>query len=174
MPKATLIRQAARHDVPGLLGIWEELMLMHAERDDRFALASNASDEWCVQAYELLSREDAFFLTAERDGQLAGFCLGWIAKNPSIYRVAEVGFVSEIAVRQVHRRHHIGRTLMQAAARWCRQRGLTELQLSTAVWNDDAISFWRSLGGEPLLVRFRFDLDDMTPDVRSPADDLRR
>ena len=46
-----------------------------------------------------------------------GFCLGWIARNPPIYRVSEVGFISEIAVGREHQRRGVGRALVDEAMR---------------------------------------------------------
>ena len=55
-------------------------------------------------------------------------------------------------------RHGVGRALMVASQRWFKDRRLTEYQLSTAVWNEPARAFWQAMGGQPLLVRYRFDV----------------
>ncbi len=154
------MRVALHEDVASLSVIWQELMDMHERTDERFALAPDALFRWRSLAHEVLDRDDGFLLVAERRGQLAGFCLGWLAKNPVIYRVTEVGFVSEIAVTASARRHGVGRALISAVRDWFRKRGVREFQLSTAVWNLDAQAFWKSLGGDPLLLRYRFQLDD--------------
>ncbi len=152
--------RAARHsDVPALAAIWQELMDLHEQTDDRFALADDAVARWRSLAHEILGREDGFLVLAEVDGAPAGFCLGWLAKNPAIYRVPEVGFVSEIAVTRASRRQGVGRALIAAAREWFRGHDVGEFQLSTAVWNHDAQAFWEALGGEPLLTRYRFRVD---------------
>lgn len=152
------IRPATASDLQPLAEIWLEMMTDHESRDARFALAPAAAALWQDQAEELLYKDDAFVLAAEARDGLQGFCVGWVAKNPVIYRLPEVGFISEIAVRRRAKRHGIGRALVDAARTWFRQRRLTELQLSTAVWNDEARAFWQTLGGHPLLVRYHFDL----------------
>lgn len=139
--------------------VWQELMELHERQDARFALADDALYRWRTLAHEVLDREDGFLLAAELDGRLVGLCLGWLAKNPVIYRVSDVGFVSEIAVTRGLRRHGVGRALIDAAAAWFRERDVHEFQLSTAVWNQEAQAFWKALGGEPLLLRYRFQLD---------------
>ena len=152
------IRAARARDVPALSLLWAELMELHAGRDPRFALALDAPAQWRTQVSDVLGREDAFVLMAEADGQPVGFCVGWIAKNPPIYRVADVGFISEIAVTGAEQRRGVGRALMDGAGEWFRRRGLAEVQLSTAVWNESAHAFWKAMGGEPLLMRYRFVL----------------
>lgn len=152
------VRSARHSDVPALSSIWQELMDLHEGRDQRFALADDAVARWRALAHEILGREDGFLSLAEVDGQPVGFCLGWVAKNPAIYRVAEVGFISEIAVTSSSRRHGVGSALIAAARSWFRGRHVSEFQLSTAVWNQDAQDFWAANGGEALLVRYRFDV----------------
>ncbi len=155
---AVIVRPARLLELPALAEIWRELMAMHAGRDERFALAPRAAERWEQLAADLVEREDGFVLAAEQERALVGFCVGWIARNPVIYRVAEVGFVSEIAVTRRARRGGVGRALMREVRRWFVNKGVTELQLSTAVWNAEARAFWEALGGEPMLLRYHFDL----------------
>ena len=152
--------RAARHaDVPALAAIWQELMELHEHTDERFALAEDAVVRWRALAHEILGRDDGFLQMAELDGRPVGFCLGWLAKNPAIYKVSEVGFISEIAVTASCRRQGVGRALIDSARTWFRAHRVQEFQLSTAVWNKDAQSFWVANGGAPLLVRYRFNVD---------------
>jgi ribosomal protein S18 acetylase RimI-like enzyme len=134
-------------------------MELHEKTDPRFALADEAAARWRALAHDILGRDDGFLTLAEIDGAVVGFCLGWLAKNPAIYRVSEVGFISEIAVTRHCRRHGVGRALVAEAREWFRARKVDEFQLSTAVWNREAQAFWEALGGEALLLRYRFRVD---------------
>ncbi len=155
---AIQVRPAELSDLGVLSAIWQELMDYHQQTDARFALASDAVERWMVLAEDMLSREDAFLLAAHNGGDPIGFCLGWIARNPPIYRVHEVGFISEIAVARAEQRRGVGRALVHEAMRFFERKGVREFQLSTAVWNQGAHEFWRALGGEVLLYRYRFPL----------------
>ena len=156
---AIRVRPARHSDVGALADIWQELMDIHEHTDHRFALAEDAVARWRSLAHEILGREDGFLSVAEVDGAAVGFCLGWLAKNPAIYRGSEVGFISEIAVTRLSRRLGVGRALIDGARDWFRARHVLEFQLSTAVWNEQAQQFWKAVGGEPLLVRYRFPVD---------------
>jgi ribosomal protein S18 acetylase RimI-like enzyme len=152
------VRHARHGDLAALCSIWMELMQMHQMSDTRFALATDPLERWRALAEDMLGREDGFLLAAEQGSRLAGFCVGWVASNPPIYALREVGFISELAVTESAQRQGIGTALVDGAAAWFRQRGLSEFQLSTAVWNESARAFWERLGGEELLVRYRFEL----------------
>ncbi|MBI3179192.1 MAG: GNAT family N-acetyltransferase [Deltaproteobacteria bacterium] len=162
LQSARTVRLARRADLPALARIWRELMRLHEATDGRFALAPAAVERWLHLAEDMLGREDGFLLVAEERGVQLGFCVGWIARNPPIYKSPEVGFISEIAVTAGAQRRGVGRALVREAAQWFSRQGLHEMQLSTAVWNEGAQKFWRALGGEPLLVRYAFDLTTLT------------
>lgn len=152
------VRPARRDDLAALQDIWLELMHMHERNDVSFALASDGVAKWQQMAEDMLDRDDTFVMVAHDAAQIVGFCLGWVARNPPIYRVSEVGFISEIAVTKKAQRAGAGSALIKASRLWFADRNLVEFQLSTAVWNEAAQRFWRAVGGSPLLVRYRFDV----------------
>ena len=153
------VAPARSRDIPALAAIWRELMDLHERTDPRFTLALDASARWQAMAEEMVDRNQGFLLAAYRGQRPVGFCVGWIARNPPIYRVPEVGFISEIAVTHGEQRRGVGRALVLAATRYFKSQGVDEFQLSTAVWNEDAQRFWEALGGESLLVRYRFPIN---------------
>ena len=157
------VRPAETADLGVLSDIWQELMEYHQQTDERFALAADAVERWLVLAEDMLNRDDAFLIAAHAGGEPIGFCLGWIARNPPIYRVTEVGFISEIAVARSRQRRGVGRALIREAKRFFARKGVHEFQLSTAIWNESAHEFWKSQGGEVLLYRYRFPLEEETP-----------
>ena len=131
-------------------------MQMHEETDASFALAADGLERWEEMVLDLMGRQDTFVIVAELDRRVVGFCLGWVARNPNIYKVSEVGFISEIAVVSGARRQGVGRSLIAAARAWFQTHELDHFQLSTAVWNLEAQRFWEAVGGRPLLVRYSF------------------
>jgi len=160
MSKDFAIRQAQPQDIPQLAQIWLQMMTSHERRDARFALAGDGLERWRVLAADMIADSAGFLMAAHEHGSdsLVGFCLGWVARNAPIYRQDEIGFISEIAVDESFRRCGVAKALVQSAQQWFRQRNLEEFQLSAAVWNEPADGFWRAVGAEPLMTRYRVPL----------------
>lgn len=152
------VREAKRSDIDALTPIWVEFMSDHEQRDRHFTLARDGTARWRSLVTEMVFRDDGFVFVGEVDGRIAGYCLGWLARNPPIYSVSTVGFISELAVRSEDRRRGVGSALIGAARGWFDTRAVTEFQLATAVWNERAQKFWHQLGGRPILTRFRFEV----------------
>jgi GNAT superfamily N-acetyltransferase len=150
------VTHAKRREIADISQVWLEFMDTHQRTDASFTLAPRSIERWVEMAYDIIDRRDTFLLVAKQQSMVVGFCLGWVAKNPPIYAVREVGFISELAVKLHHRRQGIGRALLHEAREWCFTHGLREFQLSTAIWNVDAQRFWEAEGGSKLLLRYKF------------------
>lgn len=150
-------------EAAALLPLWHELMRPHVEHEPAFALAPDADRRWVELAEEMAERDDAFLLVARLGELTAGYALGWQARNPTIYAVSQIGFISELVVTSAVRRRGVGRALVEGCRQWFRGRGLGEFQLATAVWNREAQAFWEAVGGAALLLRYRFLVDDSRP-----------
>lgn len=151
------IRPAHGSDVSAMLALWREMMRGHRGYDVAFSLATDAADSWRQSTTDMMHRHDSFVFVAEKKGDVVGFVTGWVAYNPPIYEARVVGLISEIMVHRSARHLRVGSELVTAARAWFAKRELPEFQLSTAVRNAGARSFWRAQGGKPLLVRYRFD-----------------
>lgn len=159
------IRAAQAEDLASLSDIWLQLMQMHETSDLAFMLAEDGLVQWQRMVRDLVDRDDTFVFVALKQAVPIGFCLGWIARNPPIYALRDVGFVSEIAVAQAFRKQGVGQSLIARARKWFAKHKLLEFQLSTAVWNHTAQSFWARTGGMPMLLRYRFEVHPTHPQL---------
>ncbi len=80
------------------------------------------------------------FLVAEEDGQVQGYV------DLVVQRGQRVGWVTNLAVKEEHRRRGIGTALMRHARRWAREQGLQQLLAEATTKNYPAICFYRKLG----------------------------
>lgn len=150
------VRAATGVDLPWMAALWQQMMHRHHRAHPGFALADDAVATWEASMWDMMARPDSFVLAAPR----VGFCCGWVARHPAIYRAQKVGLLSEIAVAQRARRQGVGTALLAAARAWFVARELQEFQLATAMFNGPAQRFFRAQGGTPLLMRYHFVLHD--------------
>jgi RimJ/RimL family protein N-acetyltransferase len=85
---------------------------------------------------------DAVVFVAELDGELVGRLSLARDQHPASGHVADLGLM----VDGRHRRQGIGRALMEAAAEWARESGVSKLELHVFPWNEPAIALYESLG----------------------------
>jgi RimJ/RimL family protein N-acetyltransferase len=62
--------------------------------------------------------------------------------HPASFHVADLGLM----VAASHRRHGIGRALLEAAADWAREVGVTKLELHVFPYNQPAIALYKRFG----------------------------
>jgi GNAT superfamily N-acetyltransferase len=134
-----LIRAAAVRDVPLLLRFSRELAEYERQPDA------------VVIKEETLTR-DGFgaqpkfrSLIAEWDRQAIGYALFF-----GIYSSCKGSgiFLEDLFVREAFRGRGIGRALLGQVARIARQEGSYGIRLEVLGWNESAIKFYKSLGGE--------------------------
>jgi RimJ/RimL family protein N-acetyltransferase len=122
----------------------------------QLARAVAAEEEgWLVTAGEWRSPADerrylraikryphAAVLVAEDDGQIVGRLSTARDSHPASAHVADLGLM----VARGHRRHGVGRALMEAAEEWARAGGVRKLELHVFPHNEPARALYRSLG----------------------------
>jgi len=134
-----LIRAATVSDVPLLLRFFRELAEYERQLD-----AVVTKEETLIRdgfGSEIKFRS----LIAEWDGQAIGYALffgfysSW--KGPGI-------FLEDLFVREAFRGRGIGRAILAEVARIARQEGSYGIRWEVLGWNESAIRFYKSLGGE--------------------------
>lgn len=101
-------------------------------------------DVWAANR-ERMIRElppDRFYLVAESDGEIVGFCTGGPARD-----AAEDAEVYAIYLLKEHQGRGIGRELMRESARRFAGRGMRDLLVWVLRENAGARAFYESLGG---------------------------
>ncbi len=86
-------------------------------------------------------------IIAEQDGQPAGYAVFFGSYStwtgPSL-------FLEDLFVRKPFRGHGVGRSLLCQVARIAGQEGYHTIRLDVLDWNESAIQFYKSIGGEYL------------------------
>lgn len=144
---ATSIRTAQLSDYEQVAILYQRLDLRHGQLVPTFF--SEAAPERPKDAFrQSLGQKNHSVLVAELDGALLGVVtvsLYETPANPLMVR-RKRGYVDDLVVAPNHDRQGIGRSLMAAAAAWCRRRGAEQLLLTVWTGNEEADAFYAALG----------------------------
>jgi GNAT superfamily N-acetyltransferase len=134
-----LIRAAIVSDVPLLLRFFRELAEYERQPD-----AVVTKEETLIRD-GFGSQAKFRSLIAEWDGQAIGYALFF-----DIYSSLKGSgiFLEDLFVRETFRGRGIGRALLSQVARIARQEGSYGIRWEVFGWNESAIKFYKSLGGE--------------------------
>jgi GNAT superfamily N-acetyltransferase len=80
-------------------------------------------------------------LVVENDGQIIGFLLGFVAREPVL-----TGYVHLVGIHPDHRRRGVGRLLYQAFTETCQTADCEQLKAITTIGNEGSIRFHLALG----------------------------
>lgn len=103
---------------------------------------------WSLESLELMLTEQASALVALEDGRVLGY-VGMMC-------VLDEGQIINVAVHPDARRRGVGRTLMEAAETYAKERGIVFLSLEVRESNIAARSLYSSLGWEEQGIRKGF------------------
>lgn len=107
------------------------------------------SDAWTAKSIkDTYNQPQAFIVTAELDGQAAGYCI--------VYFVLDEGEIARIAVDTSCRRQGVGRKLLEQVEKICEEKSIIRLMLDVRESNETARKFYRSFGFEEDGIRKNF------------------
>ena len=155
-----VIRRAVRSDLPTLGRLGGSLLRMHYQFDERRFMAPDAESErgyaWFLG--EELENDEVVVLVAEEGGEAVGYVYAGVEpRNWKELREA-AGFIHDVVVTPGARGRGVGMRLIEAAAAWCRERGMPRVMLWAAEQN---------AGAQRLFLRagFRTTMVEMTKEL---------
>ncbi len=155
------IREVEPRDEGAIARLWLELSEYHVALDPRLPVPVDGAAE--LYATRLLERRDDQYTrtyVAEVDGEVVGYVLGAVIDMlPDLFAHDDVGFIADIYVAESYRRHGIARRLVEAINGWFVGEGVSHTEWQVAAANESGRRFWEAVGGRPLIVRMRVDLN---------------
>lgn len=153
-PSPVTIRSAAPADVPALHSLIVELAVF--EKLEHEVLATEAS----THAALFGPSPSAEALIAQAADSIVGFALFYPFYSTFAGRSGL--YLEDLYVQPAHRRHGLGRALVNAFIHLARQRHAPKIEWRVLTWNHGAIQFYQSLGATILhdWVPVRLTLSD--------------
>jgi GNAT superfamily N-acetyltransferase len=140
-----MVRPARVDEVPTLVGTYEWLFAPPGSQPPRWDLERAAST-----LTELIGSPGAEVLVAEDDGEVIGLCT--VYRDIRSVRFGDRAWIEDLSVHPQRRSLGVGKSLLDAAKAWARERGATHLELDSSTARADAHRFyeregpsWRSL-----------------------------
>ncbi len=122
-----------------------------ADLAEVIALERGAAEapHWAVAEYVAIVRARGevgavrrCLFVAEADGKLLGFAVGKVILSAA----HGVGEIESVAVDGTARRRGMGRALCEALVGWCREQGVSKIELEVRVGSNGAIALYEGLG----------------------------
>lgn len=99
-----------------------------------------------------LDTDDGATFVAVLDGRMVGYITIFVRRQPSFYRIKQLGTISGLMVHTDHRRQGIASRLLAAATAFFRQQGIYYFTVYTAATNQGAVRFYERNGLTSLYV----------------------
>ena len=148
------VRLATSGDATALYEHWSALRRYNASIDARVIPVPVGREDFAAGLDSVLARQTSVAFVAELGGTLVGFISGGVENNqpdrlPELH--ATVGYLW-VAVSA--RRTGIGRQLVGAVTEWAaKQEGVAHMEMTVLAADQEAATFWRSMGFSPFIQR---------------------
>ena len=154
------IRPATRADVPSLGRLGATLVRTHHDYDPRRFIAATSGTEQGYGSFlgTQLGEADTVLLVAERDGEVAGYSYAGMEGNDWMSLRGPAGVLHDIVVDPTHRRHGVGRKLLDATLAALRGKGAKQIVLYTGELNEEAQRLFARAGFRRTMIEMTLDM----------------
>jgi len=161
-----VIRPATAADVPTIGRLGALLVRTHHDFDPLRFIAPTARTAEGYGSYlgSQLRKRDVIVLVAEEKGEVLGYTYSGIEGMDYMALRGPAGVLYDIVVDPVHRKHGVGRRLLDATLEALTAKGAPRIVLSTADRNEAAQRLFASTGFRRTMVEMTREAD---PSLRS-------
>lgn len=147
------VRLATDQDIDALIGLYREFHAFHVRGvPDRLRIPDEANEKDAAAVREslskLLKREDAAIFVAQTGEMAVGLAEVYLRQDEehSLTIAYRYGYLQSLIVSESFRKHGIGKLLVEAAHKWAKERGASEMQLNTWEFTEGPLHFYERLG----------------------------
>ena len=152
-----MIRLAQARDARRIGELWEEMVLYHAQFDNAtFRAAENGAQLYERRLLDRLGDTQSRVLVAEEAGVIVAYASAMIADiTTEMFQPLRCGLLADIYVSEPNRRRGLGRELVERLCLWFRAHDVAHFEWHVSAKNEEALAFWKGIGGEPTILRMR-------------------
>jgi GNAT superfamily N-acetyltransferase len=161
--KDVIVRLAGTQDLEALCRLYIEFHEFHVRGVPDRLISLGGPDpydcsEMCPKLENIINNENSAIFLGEVASQPVGFAEVYVREDqPDPARVSrKYGHLQSLMVREEFRRHGGGTRLLEAAEKWGREKGATEMRLETWEFAEGPLEFYEHRGYRTLrrtLVR---------------------
>ncbi|MFA6710757.1 MAG: GNAT family N-acetyltransferase [Candidatus Methanomethylophilaceae archaeon] len=147
--KGYRLLKAAGDDKPFLLSCVKESILASVSKEEAEMQGLWINDILGITSTNLdsdMMENEAFILT---DGNGKNVGILWMGKSKDQFTCDDIGYLLGIFVEKRLRGRGLGRSLLEAAETWCRNKGLMSMTMNVGSANEKAIALYESSGYVP-------------------------
>lgn len=132
--------------VPEIVEIWKEFMDYHRTIDAYFSRRDDGHVNFEKFVRELIESDDNLVLVGLCEDQIAGYSIAQISTHPPVFEDERFGLISDLAVKEGHRRKGIGEAMLARMLEWFESHNLDRIELRVVAKNKVGYSFWEKHG----------------------------
>lgn len=155
------IRAARPPDLRAIGRLGALLVRTHHDFDPQRFIAATPQTEHAYASFlgTQLEEPNVVVLVAERDGAVLGYTYAGVEGNDYMSLRGPAGVLYDIVVDPTHRRHGVGRMLLEATLAALEARGAPRVVLSTAAKNESAQRLFARAGFRPTMIEMTHESD---------------
>ncbi len=149
------IRKYSENDLDFISEKQSLLSEFHFQFDKEYYEPSdNSRQEFKDYIAKRITDENFNILIAESSGKITGYVMGWIDLRPPIYKIRNVGYLSNIFVNSDQRNSGIGKELYNEMEKWFLSKNVDYIEIKSDARNTDTINKFRNHGFRDLSITF--------------------
>jgi len=156
------IRAAKPADTAAIGRLGALLVRLHHDLDPQRFIAATSRTESAYGSFlgTQLAEPNIVILVAERNGEVIGYSYAGVEGNDYMSLRGPAGALYDIVVDPAHRRHGVGRMLLDATLAALKARGAPRVVLSTAERNESAQRLFARAGFRRTMIEMTRELND--------------
>jgi ribosomal protein S18 acetylase RimI-like enzyme len=156
-----VIRPATPADLQAIGRLGALLVRAHHDFDPKRFIAATPQTERAYASFlgTQLEEPNVVILVAELDGELLGYSYAGVEGYDYMSLRGPAGVLHDIVVDPMHRRHGVGRMLLEATLAALAARGAPRVVLSTAEQNEPAQRLFARAGFRRTMIEMSRELD---------------